>query len=949
MNGRVPDEVMPGIIGRFFRTVCLLIVFLHALHGTAPGDCGPLTKAADDRFARAEDSYAAGRYREALELLDQALSTDIFCRPEKAHLELIGLAATYEALGDYAMALETHRRDLELAIRIFGADNPDTAVSHNNLGRMHRYMGQYPEALAHLEKALAILIRSSGPDQPDTAVSYNNAASVYEEAGDYRKALEYYEKSLSIRLKVFGPEHPATATAFNNLGGIYKAMGQYEKALENLNKALPVYIKTYGPEHSGTAITYNNLASVHKALGQYREALEHYRKALEIDLKASGPDHPTTAVTYNNIAATHESMGEFEKALPYFDKALSIQLSTLGSDHPATARTYNNLGSVYQSTGDCSWAIEYYRKALPAALRSGDAQLQWNVFAGMSSTFSKLGNPNVAILFGKQAINAIQAMRSSMASMDMSLRKSFIRDKENVYKRLAALLTDMGRIPEAQQVMDLLKEEEFFEFVRGLEVPKAGEGVGYSEAEEPWVEKFALISEQIAQRGAEYAEIRRKAKSSELTEEDRKKQKEILSDLETASRTFEAFIDRISAEFEKTAGEKAAELTEKSLRDLKSFQSLLRYLGNGTVVVHYLVTEKKLIVILTTSETQLARETDVSAIELNHMISDLRKDLLCPSKDPRPASRKLFTAVLGPISRDLEQAGATTLLLSLDGALRYIPFSCLYDGRKYLIERYTPVVFTPASRDRLRDSPSLSWQVAGFGVADKVSDHFRALPSVRYELHSIVGLEGKGGVLPGIVKLDGEFTVDAMREALLRDYPVVHIASHFVFQPTAEESFLLMGDGSQLTLDKIKHQGFRFDEVDLLTLSACETGLGARDADGREVEGFGVLAQRSGAKGVIASLWSVADRSTGLLMKKMYEARAGNPSTNKAECLRRAQLELLRGEEEKEPSSEPPPPQEARQSRDCGGRNSPSFETPPSAPYAHPYFWAPFVLMGNFR
>ncbi|MFZ2447406.1 MAG: CHAT domain-containing tetratricopeptide repeat protein [Syntrophobacteraceae bacterium] len=948
MSAPVFGKVKQGLYRRLFWTVLSCIVFFQAPHGTALGDCGALMKAADDQFAKAEDLYAAGKYREALDLLDRAFSTDIYCRPAKAHLELIGLAVTHEALGDYAMALETHRRDLALAIEIFGADNPDTAVSHNNLGRMYQSMGQYPEALVNLEKALSIFIRSSGPDQPDTAVAYNNAASVYEAAGDYKKALEYYENSLSIRLKVFGPDHPATATAFNNLGGIYKAMGQHDKALENLNKALPVYIKFHGPEHPATANAYNNIASVHKALGRFPEALEHYEKALATDLKTNGPDHPSTAVSHNNIAAAYESMEEFEKARENFEKALAVQLKAFGPDHPSTAKTYNNLGSVYQSTGDYSRAIETYRKALPTALRAGDAQLKWNVLAGMSSTFSKLGNPNVAVLFGKQAVNAIQAMRSSMAGMDKSLRKSFIQDKENVYKRLAALLTDLGRVPEAQRVMDLLKEEEFFEFVRGIDIPQTTEGVDYTEAEKAWVEKFAEIGDRIAQRGAEYAEIRRKARSSELSEDDRKKEKEIISDLEIASRTFDAFVDKISAEFEKAAGEKAAELTEKGLRDLKSLQSTLRSLGNGTVAVYYLVTDKKLVIILTTSETQLAREVEVSSIEINHMISDLRKDLLCPLKDPRPASGKLFAKVLAPISRDLEQAGARTLMLSLDGALRYVPFSCLHDGDKYLIERYTPVIFTPASRDKLRVPPSLSWQIAGFGVADKVSDRFRALPWVRYELDGIVKQEGKGGTLPGVIRLDGEFTADAMRDALLRDYPVVHIASHFVFNPTAEESFLLLGDGSQLTLDKIKHQGFRFDEVDLLTLSACETGLSAQGATGREIEGFGVLAQRSGAKGVIASLWSVADRSTGLLMKKMYEARAKNPATNKAECLRRAQLELLRGEGEQPPSSGSSPAEGGGESSDCARRNSPSFEINPSAPYAHPYFWAPFVLMGNF-
>ncbi len=922
----------------------LLIGLVCVHHRDARGNCGSQTEAADAHFALAQEHQKAGRFREALESFSKALSTDIYCRPRNAHLDLIGLAAAYQSIGDYASSLESCQKDLALSFELFGPDSPDTAVSYNNLGKIRQVMGQNREALADLEKARDIFIRTSGPDQPDTAVAYNNVGAVYEVLGDYRKAIEQYEKSLEIRLKVFGSDHPATATAFNNLGGIYKTLGQYEKSLEDLQKALSVYLKAYGPEHPATATIHNNIASVYKALERFPEALENYRAALETEIRAYGPDHPETAVTYNNIASTYECMEDFAGAQQNFERALAIFLKAFGPNHPATAKAYNNIGSVYQSVGQYSSAFQNYNKAMPAALQSGDAQLKWNALAGMSSALSGLGHPNAAIIFGKQAVNAIQASRISMADLDKSLRKNFMKDKESVYRRLASLLTDAGRIPEAQQVLDLLKEEEYFEFVRGIDAGQRADGISYSEAEQPWAGKFAELSDHIAKRGAEFAEIRRKAKNGEITEEDRQKEREILSDLEVASRSFEAFLDKVSSEFEKTSGEKAAELTEKGLRDLKALQSTLRFLGPGTVVVYYLVTNTKLIIILTTSETQLAREVEVTNPELNRMISELRTDLTCPMKDPRPASKKLYESVLAPISHDLEQAGAKTLMLSLDGALRYVPFSCLYDGEKYLIERYTPVVFTPAGRDKLRSPSTPSWSVAGFGVSEKVSENFSALPTVRFELNSIVQKEGNKGTLPGILKLDSEFTANSFRDALLHEYPVVHNASHFVFSPTDTESFLLLGDGSRLTLDQVKHQGFRFDEVDLLTLSACETALSFQDANGREVEGFGILAQRSGAKGVVATLWSVADRSTGLLMKRMYEVRAGNPAPNKAECLRQAQLEMLRGE------GESPPPSEARGARDndCAGRRSPPFETNQSAPYAHPFYWAPFILMGNF-
>lgn len=937
---------------RFFRMLFLIVLFLglsHGLHGIALSECDALTKTAEDNLSKGEELSDAGKYREALEHFEQALSTDIYCRPARAHVEIAFIAGIHDLFGEQESALESYKKDLELCLKIFGPDSEDTAVAYNNLGKFYHSMGRYPEALENLQKALAIDVAASGPYSLDAAVPLNNLGGLYQSMGDFSKALDHFQKSLAIRLKFSGPRNPSLANVYNNIGAILEAMGQKDKALENMEKALEIYIATRGMENSGTANAFNNIGSIYIDMGQYEKALDNYGKYKEIVLKIFGPDHPDAARAYNNIATVYFYNGDFVKAIENFEEALSILLKAYGPDYPETATVYNNIGAVYQSMEEYSKALETYKKALPTALQSGDVRLKWNVLAGTSNTLANLGHRASAIFFGKQAVNTIQAMRSSMTIMDKSFRKGFIEmgDKGRVYRRLASLLVDEGRIPEANRVLDLLKEEEYSEYVRG-ESSEPTENISGTEDEKSLEQSFARISEQITQRGAELAEIKTKAKKGELTEEDRSKEKEILSDLEVASRSFEAFIDDISRQLEKTQGEKAAELTEQELRDIKPLQSTLKALGNGAVVVHYLVADDKLVIILTTPETQVAREAAVSSTALNRMIADARRDLLCPLNDPRPALKKLYEAVFSPISHDLEQARAETLLLSLDGALRYIPFYCLYDGDKYLIERYTAVVFTPASRDKLRIPPTASWKIAGFGVAGKVNEKFTALPSVRYELNGIIRKEGdeEKGILPGTVQIDRDFTLEAMRNALESDFPVIHIASHFVFNPTDKESFLLLGDGSELTLDKIKHQGFRFDDVDLLTLSACETGLGSTEANGREIEGFGTMAQRNGAKGVIATLWSVADRSTGLLMRRMYEIHMKN-GVNKAEALRQAQLELLRGEEAKFSRADEIPDERGMRERYCARRSGPPFENP-TAPYAHPFFWAPFILMGNY-
>ncbi len=152
-----------------------------------------------------------------------------------------------------------------------------------------------------------------------------------------------------------------------------------------------------------------------------------------------------------------------------------------------------------------------------------------------------------------------------------------------------------------------------------------------------------------------------------------------------------------------------------------------------------------------------------------------------------------------------------------------------------------------------------------------------------------------------------------------------------------------MGDGAHLSLAELKTSANLLGGVQLLTLSACNTGVG----DGAEVEGFGALAQRQGAKAVIASLWPVADTSTSLLMQELYRIRESSSGKTKLEALQEAQLELLRGKVNAEPLNAAAralihdEPEEAKP-------HAPPFPYDPKAPFSHPYFWAPFFLMGNW-
>jgi CHAT domain-containing protein len=214
-------------------------------------------------------------------------------------------------------------------------------------------------------------------------------------------------------------------------------------------------------------------------------------------------------------------------------------------------------------------------------------------------------------------------------------------------------------------------------------------------------------------------------------------------------------------------------------------------------------------------------------------------------------------------------------------------------------------------------------------------------------------LKTSEGIMPGTIRLNQAFTKQSLTEGLRSGAPVVHIASHFSYNSAApERSFLLLG-ASHMTVEEMQDLSNPFEKVELLTLSACDTAMGS--ANGKEVEGLAYVAQSLGAKSVIASLWPVSDRGTDELMLRFYRIRAANPQITKSDAFNQAQLSALRGDEPAQNES-----QQSRTGTDSGqGRGTeaisggsarlPLYKPDPNRPFAHPHFWAAFILIGNWK
>ena len=500
-----------------------------------------------------------------------------------------------------------------------------------------------------------------------------------------------------------------------------------------------------------------------------------------------------------------------------------------------------------------------------------------------------------------------------------------------------------GRLPEAQQVLDLLKQQEYSDYVRGESVDPASP-LSLTPAERQAEEDYQASTAQLVALGEQWSQLK---KISTRTPDQEKQYQQLSNQLTKASQGLNNYYSRLYTLFGQNSD------ANKQVADVKGDVSLLKQTiakMPNTVALYTLVGKDRYSVIVITGSTAVAREYAISEKDLNKKIADFQQVLRDPRRDAKPLAHELYTILVGPIKADLDQAKAQTLVWSLDGVLRYIPLAALYDGKQYVVESYNTVTITPASIPHLAEKPDVSdLSAAAMGISRKYEEGLPALPSVAGELNEIVkGAQANetSGVLPGTILLNDAFTETAMESQLGSQHPVVHIASHFVFKPGDDnQSYLLLAgkdkdaSGYHLTVADFRdNQKLSLEDADLLTLSACETGMSGNASNGREIDGLGTTAQLKGAKAVISSLWEVNDASTGELMADFYKRWVdGGGKVAKVEALREAQLDLLLGKV-------------TRQSSVSGrGVNVVDREQDVQTGYTHPYYWAPFVLMGNWK
>ena len=845
------------------------------------------------------------QYHKALERHQQCLLIlqELKNRASEA-VSLNNIGNVYDSLGDHSKALDYHQQSLVIQREL--KNRAGEADSFNNIGNVYDSLGDHSKALDYHHQSLAI--QRELKNRAGEAKSLTNLGVVYYILSDYPKALDYYQQSLAIQREL--KSRADEAGTLNNLGVVYRNLSQYPKALDYYQQSLAIQREL--KNRIGETKSLTNLGNVYYSLSDYPKALDYHLQSLTIQRELK--NRAGEAASLGNLGVVYHSLSQYPKALDYHLQSLAIEREL--KKRAGEASSLTNLGLVYYGLSDYPKALDYYQKSLTILSQTSNPETHWMTWNGLSRTYLNLKQPNLAIFAGKQTVNVLQGIRASNSKLEKGLQKSFLKDKKFIYRDLADTLIEQGRLAEAEQVMAMLKEEEYFDFIqRDAREDARSTRASFTAKEQTMATELDKFNTQLASLGKEYETL---SKNSQINESAKTRLTEVETILDKAQANFIDLLSSLDEHFEKTSSKQALAHGERQLKQLESQQTSLEKIN--AVIITTVVTDDKLHLLLTTPKVQLARQSPIGEKELNSLIKLFREALKDPRKDPVRLAQELYKHLVQPLEEDLKQTQATTLMWSLDGSLRYLPLAALHDGKQFLLESYALSIYTSAANNGLNKTDIDDWRVAGLGVS-KEYPGFKALPSVPQELEGIIRKDknDKNGVIPGEIHLDSDFTRDSFKATLRKKYPVLHIASHFKLQPgDGSASQLLLGDGDTLTLDEFRRKAaYKLHGVDLMTLSACDTAVGGK-TEGGEVESFAVMAQLRGAKGVIATLWKVEDESTGLLMQELYKLRSQNNQLSKAEALRQAQLKLL------------------------------SKKIDSDTDYSHPYFWAPFIMMGNW-
>ncbi len=921
-------------------------------------------------------SYAAlGEVPKALEIYAQAIliwETTKDHKPDAA-TTLYNMGTLYSFSGKTAEAIKCFQKAIELE-RIIG-DKGTLAYALTNLGQVYINIGEFQAALKCHEEALQF--RRDVEDVAGEARSLSNVAGVFFRLGEFQHALTYSLEALPLRRKA-GDRH-GEAITLANLGATYRELGEPKEALGYYQQALSILPqeKSRSDNRYVEGSIIDGLGRSFYELGDYEKALQNYNQSLALRQTPKEPYGESATLT--NIGNVYARMGNREKALGYYDQALTLQRSI--GDRRGQALTLQRAGELYSESGDLKRARDYFNEGLALSQAIKNRSCEAALLYDIARAEQKGGHPIEARAHVEAAISIIESARAVITSTD--LRASFLASKQDSYELDIDLL--MQSYLRDKQQDSLIQAFNVSERARARSLlDSLGEARANIREGIPPV----LLARERALRARlnESAETQIKLLSADHTSEQAAAQSKIV---EAVTRDYEQLLAEI-----RTSSERYAALTQPAPVDLREIQNNL--LDPDTLLLEYALGQQRSYVWVVTRDSisgfelparaeieSLARRAYDLMTSRNHFVKfetgrERQIRITKTDSEYQQVADQLSRVLLGPLTAELRKP---RLLIVSDGTLQYVPFAALPLPESLSTSSAQPNYIPLIAKYEITNLQSASTlvvlrnEIAGrqpapktiavladpvFDVSDdrvrrndqraKLDEHVSRKTEQKPEAieqdqltRSVndIAATGERPLLPlprlrftrdearAIVALT---SADERKEATdfaanratavdpqLSQYRYVHFATHGLLNNRHPEL-------SGIVLSLVDENGKERDgfllaneiynlnlPAELVVLSGCRTGLG------KEIKGEGILSltrsfMYAGAARVAVSLWDVNDKSTAELMMRFYQQALGADHLSPSAALRHAQIVMSK-----------------------------------STRWHAPYYWAAFVIQGEYR
>ena len=853
--------------------------------------------------------YFSGQYDSAYFYYEEALNKyrEIEDKSNEAVI-LVNIGYNFENKGEFETAEKYFNAAYNLAEK--GNDRINMSTSLTAIGDLKRRYGEYDSSLVIENRSLAI---SKEVDNLwGVASSYLNIGNIYNLMGDFQASIRYYEKCDSLYRTFSGTE--MSATPLNNIGVIYYSMGDFDQALTYFRKALNI-VENTSRDKDFTSLIYGNFGEIYYYKKMYDSAHYYLNKSLAICTETGNTSYQaSTRLTMIRLCLEEDNL---PKALENLEE--NLELLRNSNEKGAVAELHLLFGKYYMKKANYAKAQDHLNKALTIVRSIGSKKILWEPLYLLSDIYRNQGMTDSAITALKESIETIEYLKNKIIGGKEAVQLFSSVDKiSEVYELMVEMLMEKGDVEGALKYLEKGNNESLRSKFKNINVAFADSAKNqYISTDKEYKTKIETLNKEIE-----------KEKAKPETEQS----SELINKLEqiktVAQNDYRNFINKVVQD-------------EPSLRNYFSmsenpmdFKAQKRNIPEDMAVLLYLLSEKSLYIFVGTRDSVFAKVVDVDKAEVEQQIIDLYKMIRRPSftgtidvsvrganvvdqEEGQNTIRKdyfiqlsteLYNLLVEPVANEI--ASKKKLAIIPNGMIYYLPFQVLIkqgeDERySYLMSKYS-IFYT----NRLSYLTNMFYPDESCPDMLAIGNADNSLPYAEVEVKTIEKVFDDA-----IVLVEGEATRKNIFDNV-SCYNILHFATHGVLDYNDfDNSFIVLasdpeaGDDGKLKIEEVF--GLKsIENCKLVTLSACETAVPMELMEGWPITTASAFLQ-AGVPSVIASLWSVDDKATSILMEKFY-ANLQNMET--LEALHKAQVEMA--EDEK---------------------------------YNHPFYWAPFLLVGSWK